>query len=197
MFFQAPTGSMDIVMLRGDARFYYFVALALAAIGVAGTEMISRSYLGYVWRAMRDDDDAARALGVQTFRHKILVISISAATAAIGGGVLGLVQGAIFPDSIMGMGISVDVLIGPVVGGLGTAFGPLIGSMASIPLHHAMGALGDSLGIPGLNSIAYGAVLILVVWFLPDGIWPAIVRLYGAIQFPARVRLSQLRKVEE
>jgi branched-chain amino acid transport system permease protein len=196
LFFQAPTGSMDLAMLRGDTRFYYFVALTLAAIGVAGTEMISRSYLGYVWRAMRDDDDAARALGVQTFRHKILVISISAATAAIGGGVLGLVQGAIFPDSIMGMGISVDVLIGPVVGGLGTAFGPLVGSMAAIPLHHAMGALGDSFGIPGLNSIAYGAVLILVVWFLPDGIWPAVVRLYGAIQLPARVRILKLEEVE-
>ncbi|MEY9462782.1 MULTISPECIES: branched-chain amino acid ABC transporter permease [Bradyrhizobium] len=197
LFYQAPSGTMDLGMLRGDARFYYFVALALAAIGVAGTELISRSYWGYVWRAMRDDEEAARALGVRTFRHKVLVVSISAATAAVGGGVLGLVQGAIFPDSIMGMAISVDVLIGPVVGGLGTAFGPLVGSMAAIPLHHAMGALGDSLGLPGLNSVAYGAVLILVVWFLPDGIWPAVVRLYEAIQLPARGRISQLRKVEE
>ena len=197
LFYPAPSGTMDLAMLRGDAQFYYFVALVLAAVGVAGTELISRSYWGYVWRAMRDDDEAARALGVRTFRHKVLVVSISAAGAAIGGGVLGLVQGSIFPDSIMGMGISVDVLIGPVVGGLGTAFGPLIGSMAAIPLHHAMGALGDSLGIPGLNSVAYGAVLILVVWFLPDGIWPAVVRLYEAIQLPARGRISQLRKVEE
>lgn len=197
LFYQAPSGAMDLGMLRGDARFYYFVALALAAIGVAGTELISRSYWGYVWRAMRDDDEAARALGVRTFRHKVLAVSISAATAAIGGGVLGLVQGAIFPDSIMGMAISVDVLIGPVVGGLGTAFGPLVGSMAAIPLHHAMGALGDGLGLPGLNSVAYGAVLILVVWFLPDGIWPAMVRLYGAIQLPARGGIPQLRKVEE
>ncbi len=76
---------------------------------------------------MRDDEPAARALGVRTFRHKILVISVSAAAAAAGGGILGLVQGSIFPDSIMGMGLSVDVLIGPVVGGLGTTFGPLIG----------------------------------------------------------------------
>ncbi|WP_083909567.1 branched-chain amino acid ABC transporter permease [Rhodopseudomonas sp. B29] len=197
LFYPAPSGTMDLAMLRGDSQFYYFVALVLAAVGVAGTELISRSYWGYVWRAMRDDDEAARALGVRTFRHKVLVVSISAAGAAIGGGVLGLVQGSIFPDSIMGMGISVDVLIGPVVGGLGTAFGPLIGSMAAIPLHHAMGSLGDSLGIPGLNSVAYGAVLILVVWFLPDGIWPAVVRLYEAVQLPARSRISQLRKVEE
>ncbi|MFX5570522.1 hypothetical protein ABTD96_19580, partial [Acinetobacter baumannii] len=84
-------------MLRGDARFYYFVALGVAAIGVLGTELISRSYLGYVWRAMRDDDEAARALGVRTFRHKIIVVSISAGSAAVGGGILALVQGSIFP----------------------------------------------------------------------------------------------------
>ncbi|RZN09537.1 branched-chain amino acid ABC transporter permease [Bradyrhizobium genosp. SA-3] len=197
LFFPAPTGAIEFSMLLGGARFYYFVALALAALGIIGTELISRSYLGYVWRAMRDDEPAARALGVRTFRHKILVISVSAAAAAAGGGVLGLVQGSIFPDSIMGMGLSVDVLIGPVVGGLGTTFGPLIGSLAAIPLNHLMSAIGDNLRIPGLNNIAYGIVLILVVWFLPDGIWPAIVRLCKAIQAPSRLWLPHLRKAEE
>ncbi|GKQ55185.1 branched-chain amino acid ABC transporter permease [Bradyrhizobium sp. Ce-3] len=197
LFFPAPTNAIEFAMLRGDARFYYFVALALAALGIVGTELISRSYLGYVWRAMRDDEQAARALGVRTFRHKILVIAISAATAAVGGGILALVQGSIFPDSIMGMGPSVDVLIGPVVGGLGTTFGPLVGSLAAIPLNHLMGALGDSLRIPGLNNIAYGIVLVLVVWFLPDGIWPAMVRLSKAIRPPSRVWLPQPRKAEE
>ncbi|WP_342708513.1 branched-chain amino acid ABC transporter permease [Bradyrhizobium sp. B124] len=197
LFFPAPTGAIDISMLRGDARFYYFMALALAALGIVGTEMISRSYFGYVWRAMRDDEQAARSLGVRAFRHKILVIAISAATAAAGGGILALVQGSIFPDSIMGMGLSVDVLIGPVVGGLGTTFGPLVGSLAAIPLNHLMSALGDSLRIPGLNSIAYGVVLVLVVWFLPDGIWPAIVRICKTVQLPSRLWLPQPRKAEE
>ena len=195
LFFPAPTSTIDIVMLRGDARFYYFVALGLAAVGIIGTDLISRSYLGYVWRAMRDDEQAARALGVRTFRHKILVIAISAAAAAIGGGILALVQGAIFPDSIMGMGLSVDVLIGPVVGGLGTTFGPLVGALTAIPLNHLMSALGDSLRIPGLNSIAYGVVLVLVVWFLPNGIWPAIVRRCQAARTPRSMWLPQPSKV--
>lgn len=197
LFFQAPAGTNSIAMLRGDAQFYYFVALALAALGIVGTEIISRSYLGYVWRAMRDDDEASRALGVRTFRHKIIVISISAATAAVGGGILALVQGSIFPDSIMGMGISVEVLVGPVVGGLGTAFGPLVGSLTAIPLNHLMGALGDTLGIPGLNNIAYGIILILVVWVLPDGIWPAMVRLYQTIRLPSRVLTRKPKKAEK
>jgi branched-chain amino acid transport system permease protein len=173
MFFPAQTGDVSILMLRGGARFLYLVALSAVAIGVAVTALIRASFLGYVWRAMRDDEDASRALGVRTFRHKILVVAISGAWAAIGGGLLALVQGSVFPDSIMGMGISVDVLIGPIVGGLGTAFGPLLGAMVIIPLDHLMSSLSDTLGLPGFNNIAYGAVLIAVVWLLPDGVWPA------------------------
>jgi branched-chain amino acid transport system permease protein len=134
--------------------------------------------LGYVWRAMRDDEDASRALGVRTFLHKILVVSISGAWAAIGGGLLALVQGSIFPDSIMGMGISVDVLIGPVVGGLGTAFGPLLGALIIIPMDHFMSSLSDMIGVPGLNNVAYGVVLIAVVWFMPDGVWPPVFKFF-------------------
>lgn len=177
MFFKAQTGTNSLLELRGDARFFYFVALCAVAVGMAVTAIIRQSFLGYVWRAMRDDEDASKALGVRTFLHKMLVISISGGWAAIGGGLLALVQGSIFPDSIMGMHISVEVLIGPIVGGLGTAFGPLVGALVVIPVNHAMSALGDLVGIPGLSNVTYGIVLIGAVWFLPDGIWPAIVNL--------------------
>jgi branched-chain amino acid transport system permease protein len=174
LFFPAESGENSLLMLRGNAKFYYFVALGAVAAGVGLTAFIRRSFLGYVWRAMRDDEDASRALGVRTFLHKILVVSISGAWAAIGGGLLALVQGSIFPDSIMGMGISVDVLIGPVVGGLGTAFGPLLGALIIIPMDHLMSSLSDMIGVPGLNNVAYGVVLIAVVWFMPDGVWPPL-----------------------
>jgi branched-chain amino acid transport system permease protein len=180
LFFPAQTGENSLLMLKGSARFYYFVALGAVAIGVGITAFIKASFLGYVWRAMRDDEDASRALGVRTFLHKVLVVSISGAWAAVGGGLLALVQGSIFPDSIMGMGISVDVLIGPIVGGLGTAFGPLIGALIIIPLDHLMSSLSTAIGIPGLNNVAYGIVLIGVVWLLPDGVWPAMVKLFGS-----------------
>jgi branched-chain amino acid transport system permease protein len=174
LFFPAQSGENSFLMLRGNAKFYYFVALGAVAAGVGVTALIRRSFLGYVWRAMRDDEDASRALGVRTFLHKVLVVSISGAWAAIGGGLLALVQGSIFPDSIMGMGISVDVLIGPVVGGLGTAFGPLLGALIIIPMDHFMSSLSDMIGVPGLNNVAYGVVLIAVVWFMPDGVWPPL-----------------------
>jgi len=178
LFFPAQSGQNSLLMLRGDAQFYYFVALGAVAAGVAVTAFIRRSYLGYVWRAMRDDEHASRALGVRTFLHKVLVVSISGAWAAIGGGLLALVQGSIFPDSIMGMGISVDVLIGPVVGGLGTAFGPLLGALIIIPMDHFMSSLSDTIGVPGLNNVAYGVVLVAVVWFMPDGVWPPVFKFF-------------------
>jgi branched-chain amino acid transport system permease protein len=178
LFFPAQSGHNSLLMLRGDAQFYYFVALGAVAAGVGVTAFIRRSFLGYVWRAMRDDEHASRALGVRTFLHKVLVVSISGAWAAIGGGLLALVQGSIFPDSIMGMGISVDVLVGPVVGGLGTAFGPLLGALIIIPMDHFMSSLSDMIGVPGLNNVAYGVVLIAVVWFMPDGVWPSVFKFF-------------------
>lgn len=197
LFFPAHSGPNSFWMLRGDARFYYFVSLAAVLLGVSATALIRQSFLGYVWRAMRDDEDASRALGVRTFLHKILVVSFSGAWAAIGGGLLALVQGSVFPDSIMGMGISVDILVGPIVGGLGTAFGPLIGTLITLPLDHLASAIGNKFGIPGLNNVGYGLALIAVVWLLPDGIWPAIVNSAKSItrfSWFGNLRMEQVKK---
>ncbi|WP_338830671.1 branched-chain amino acid ABC transporter permease [Bradyrhizobium sp. 27S5] len=199
LFFPAQSGEISLLMLRGGARFYYFVALSAVVAGVSVTALIRKSFLGYVWRAMRDDEDASRALGVKTFIHKVLVVSISGAWAAVGGGLLALVQGSIFPDSIMGMGISVDVLIGPIVGGLGTAFGPPVGALIIIPLDHLMSSFSDTIGLPGLNNVAYGLVLILVVWLLPDGVWPAVVGRFGSRKEvrSIRTRIVQAQEVRQ
>jgi branched-chain amino acid transport system permease protein len=196
LFFPAQSGENSLLMLRGNAKFYYFVALGAVAAGVGVTAFIRRSFLGYVWRAMRDDEDASRALGVRTFLHKVLVVSISGAWAAIGGGLLALVQGSIFPDSIMGMGISVDVLIGPIVGGLGTAFGPLLGALIIIPMDHLMSSLSDMIGVPGLNNVAYGVVLVAVVWFMPDGVWPPLFNLFRSAGGLSRSHVVQAEEVK-
>lgn len=196
LFFPAQSSENSLAMLRGSAKFYYFVSLGAVAAGVGVTALIRRSFLGYVWRAMRDDEDASRALGVRTFLHKVLVVSISGAWAAIGGGLLALVQGAIFPDSIMGMGISVDVLIGPIVGGLGTAFGPLLGALIIIPMDHLMSSLSDMIGVPGLNNVAYGLVLIIVVWLRPDGVWPPLVKFIGSAGGSSRAHIVQAKEVK-
>ena len=170
-----PPGASSLTVLRGDGRFFYWAALTLAALGTALTAWLKHAYLGYVWRAIRDDEDAARALGVRAFRHKIAATSLSAGLTAIGGGLYGLLNGSLFPDSMMGLSLSIEIIIGPIVGGLGTALGPLVGALVVIPLAQMMSVLGASLSLYGLNSVAYGAVLIGVVWVVPQGIWPALV----------------------
>lgn len=164
----------SLAMLRGGPLFFYYVAVGLAALGVAITALVRNSSLGYAWRAIRDDEDAARALGVRSMRHKIGATALSAGMTAVGGGVLGLIHGSLFPDSVMSMSISVDILVGPIVGGLGTVFGPFVGSLVAIPLGHAMNSLGEAAGLPGLNSIAYGVILIAIAGLLPGGLWPAM-----------------------
>lgn len=169
-----PSGVSPLVVLRGDARFFYLMTLALVAAGTAITAWVKQSSVGYVWRAIRDDEDAARALGVRAFRHKLGASMLSAGLTAIGGGIYGMMNGSLFPDSLMGLSLSIEIIVGPIVGGLGTALGPLVGALLVIPLADLMTDLGGRHGLYGLNNVAYGLVLIAIIWLLPRGIWPAI-----------------------
>ena len=115
-------------------------------------------------------------LGVPALRSKILVVAISAGLAGIGGGLMGLMQGSLFPDSIMGLRLSIEVLIAPIIGGLGSLFGPIVGAFFVVPMMEASNVLGQSTGLFGLNTLIYGVVILLVITFLPEGIWPRVVR---------------------
>ena len=101
---------------------------------------------GYRWRALHEDEEAARALGVPALRSKIFVVAISAGLAGIGGGLMGLMQGSLFPDSIMGLRLSIEVLIAPIIGGLGSLFGPIVGAFFVVPMMEASNVLGQSTG---------------------------------------------------
>jgi branched-chain amino acid transport system permease protein len=81
-------------------------------------------------------------------------------------------QGSLFPDSIMGLRLSIEVLIAPVIGGLGSLFGPIVGAFFVVPLMEASNVLGQSTGLFGVNTLIYGVVILLVITFLPEGIWP-------------------------
>lgn len=161
--------------LRGGALFYYGAALLLAAGGTALLAWLSATRIGYLWRAVRDDEAAARALGVRAPTHKILACALSAALTAPGGALYAHMNGVIFPDTMMGMALSIQIIIGPILGGLGTVFGPLVGALVVVPLGEISGTLGQTLGVSGMNSIGYGLALILLIGILPGGLWPAIV----------------------
>jgi branched-chain amino acid transport system permease protein len=147
---------------------FYWIALALVAISLTISRLIQQSRFGAWLVAVRENEDAAKAVGVDTARVKLAAMTISAAITAAAGGLY--VQYFLFIDSGIAYGpwISVEALLAPIVGGIGTVFGPLLGALV-IKILGELTKLtsGDA---PGLDLVIYGGVLILIVAFAPHGI---------------------------
>ena len=77
----------------------------------------------------------------------------------------------------MGIRMSIEILIAPIIGGLGSPFGPIVGAFFVVPLMEFSNVLGQCIGFYGLNTLIDGIVILAVIAFLPDGIWPRILRL--------------------
>jgi branched-chain amino acid transport system permease protein len=147
---------------------FYFIALALVAASLIVVRLIEDSRFGAYLVAVRENEDAAKALGVDVNRVKLLAMTVSAAITAAGGGFYA--QYYLFIDSGIAYGpwISVEALLAPIIGGVGTVFGPLLGALVVKTLGEAAKLLtGDA---PGLDLVIYGGVLVLVVAFAPRGI---------------------------
>jgi len=147
---------------------FYFIALALVAASLIIVRMIEDSRFGAYLVAVRENEDAARALGVDVNAVKLAAMTVSAAITAAAGGFYA--QYFLFVDSGIAYGpwISVEALLAPIIGGVGTVFGPLLGALVVKTLGElAKLVTGDA---PGLDLVIYGGVLILVVAFAPRGI---------------------------
>lgn len=169
-----PDTNRPLESLRGGTLYFYLAFLAITVAGYTIVAALMNSRWGYRWRSLHEDEEAARALGVPALRSKIFVVAISAGLAGIGGGLMGMMQGSLFPDSIMGLRLSIEVLIAPIIGGLGSIFGPIVGAFFVVPMMEASNVLGQSTGLFGLNTLIYGIVILLVITFLPEGIWPRV-----------------------
>lgn len=168
-----------LVSLRGGATFFYYALLATMVFAWIIAALLTRGRLGYQWRAVREDEEAARALGVPAFRVKLIAVAISGGITGIAGGWFALMNGSLFPDSAFGMRVSIDFIIAPIIGGLGTLFGPVIGAFIVIPLNELAKEAGQAAGINGLNLLIYGLLLLAVVLVAPSGVWPWIARRLG------------------
>jgi branched-chain amino acid transport system permease protein len=165
--------------LRGGAMFYYYALLITMLLSWIISIVLVRSYIGYCWRAIREDEDASRALGVQAFRLKLLAVAISGALTGIAGSWFALINGSLFPDSVLGMQMSINMIVAPIVGGLGTLAGPIVGAFLIVPINEISRDLAQSFSINGLNLFIYGALLMFVIKLAPQGCWPWIARRLG------------------
>src|SRR5689334_17956896 len=162
---------------------FYYVILALVAVSLVLVHMIERSRFGAWLVAVRENEDAAAALGVDATLVKIGAMTLSAALTAAGG--CFYAQYYLFIDAGIAYGpwISIEALLAPIVGGVGTVFGPLLGAVVVKTLGELTKLItGDA---PGLDLVIYGGVLVLIVAFAPHGITSLVAAL--------RVRFARLR----
>ena len=156
---------------------YYWIALALVGVTMLIMRAIERSRLGAYIVAIRENENAAKALGVNSLAVKLKAIALSAAITAAAGALY--VQYFLLVNADLGFGtwISIDALLAPIIGGLGTVFGPLLGAL----LLHELGELTRAIagGVPGIDTALFGALLILVIAFARDGVQGVIGRLFA------------------
>jgi branched-chain amino acid transport system permease protein len=146
---------------------YIFCGLMLLVYGVS--RWIERSALGYWLSALREDEDAAEALGVNTLHAKLASISISAALTALGGSLFGQYFLWLEPGFVTSLDLSIQFSLFAIIGGMGTAIGPILGATLITPLQIFLRAASGT-AASGISMLIYGLLLIVVVLFMPKGI---------------------------
>lgn len=150
---------------------FAYVALALVMAFYLVTKMIAGSKVGYSLVAFRENDSAARALGIRTLPLRIGVFALSAAMTSLCGTLHAQYYLYIDPDSVLSLNLSLNLALMAIVGGLGTAYGPIVGAIIVTAVYFAMQAiLGDQ--ISGLTQLAYATIVIVVLIVVPNGLGP-------------------------
>jgi branched-chain amino acid transport system permease protein len=177
----ASGGRTDWANLRGGPLMFYYLALALATLAFVVSMWLLHGRAGYYFRAIRDNEDAARAAGIDTFRYKLYAVQISGGLTALAGVFYAFYYSNLFPDQIFNISRSIEIVLVPIIGGIGTLFGPILGAAILTLLSESLNALLASFGIdvPGVKQVLYGVVLGISIMFMPNGVWPGIARRLG------------------
>lgn len=161
----------------GNKLWYYYVALGFVVLGFLVAKAVLRSRLGLQLRAIKDDEDAARASGVASFRIKLATLCISAFVTAVSGAVYMQYVGFIDPESAFGATVATQIAILGLVGGAGTLWGPILGAAILVPLQQLLNSSLSNLP-SGVNLIVYAVVFIVILWVDPRGLVSILRRVY-------------------
>jgi len=177
----AQRDTWDIAAFRGPPLMYYYTMLVLTGGAFALCSFLLKSRAGYYWQAIRENEEAAQALGINSFRWKMYAVALSSAMTAVSGVFFAFYYNNLFPEQIFHISRSIEIILGPIIGGVGTLFGPILGAAVLTLLSDGITDLLAALGweFPGIKQVFYGVVLLLVVMFLPHGIWPPLARRLG------------------
>lgn len=157
---------------RTKALGYYYTALFLFAVTLAAMALVQRSKLGYYFRAIRDDQEGAEGIGIDSRLYKVVARSITAAVFAAGGVLYAFWALSIFPEQALELNWSTLPTMATVVGGIGRLWGPVLGAVILIPISQIMSTtLGTGpLAGRGIDLIVYGIIILLIAGFRPTGL---------------------------
>jgi branched-chain amino acid transport system permease protein len=151
---------------------YYYAALALFAITLALMAWVERSKLGFYFRAIRDDQEAAEGIGIDSRLYKVIARSITAAVFAGGGVLYAFWALSVFPEQVFELNWSTLPIMATVVGGIGRLWGPVLGAAILIPISQIMSTMLGSgpLAGRGIDLIVYGLIIVVIAAFRPTGL---------------------------
>jgi branched-chain amino acid transport system permease protein len=160
--FSGPTKAMG----------YYYAALVLFAITLALMAVVERSKLGYYFRAIRDDQEGAEGIGIDSRLYKVIARSITAAVFAAAGVLYAFWALSVFPEQVLELNWSTLPIMATVVGGIGRLWGPVLGAVILIPISQIMSTtLGTGpLAGRGIDLIVYGLIIVVIAAFRPTGL---------------------------
>ncbi len=169
----------DPLNLRGSPTMFYYVMFGLTTLAFGLCRWLLSGRLGHYWLAIREDPEAAQAIGINIFRYKMFAVLLSSGMTALGGVFIAFYYNNLYPEQIFSMGRSIELLLGPIIGGLGTLFGPILGSALLVVVGESLTDITAGTQLAGLKQILYGLVVLVIVLFLPGGIWPFLARVFG------------------
>jgi branched-chain amino acid transport system permease protein len=171
----------DLWNLRGNPAMFYYIMLIAAIAALAACRIMMRSRIGYYWQAIREDEQAAKALGIDTFRYKMLAVVISAAMTSFAGMFFAFYYNNLFPEQTLNIARSIEITLGPFIGGVGTLVGPIVGAFVLTGLSETLNEVLAVFGIqtPGVKQVFYGFALLFVIVLMPHGVWPPLARRLG------------------
>ena len=165
---------MLIPMKAGAANFqfaersgFYYLILLLTLLSVALAEWLRRSRFGARLAAIRENEESAMALGINVFAEKVRVMLLSGALCGVGGCFFAQYFLYIDPTIVFGVDKSVEMLLVSIIGGAGTVYGPLIGAVLLALASEGTRAITQ---VQGLSLVLYGALLVLIIAYLPNGL---------------------------
>jgi len=169
---------------------FYYLGLVLVVLTLVVTVVVQHSKLGYYFQAIREDQDAAHSLGINLTFHKNVALCLSALLISLAGSFYAIYIGFIDPPTVLGLDISVQIVLICIIGGIGTIYGPVVGSLVLVPLSEGLrsniiaeaifktGLVSPESGVGAFlkenlahaHALIYGVLVVVVILFMPDGV---------------------------